>query len=134
MGRQRPLHIYAPEGLDTLNQAVNQFLHIENQHRVDHHTAAIMDISKAQAIPHEFKLGENGKQIIYDQDGITITAFDVNHEPIEPAVGYTIEYRGKKVVISGDKYNEMVIEMSKDADILLLSHVMSLIRKWKFPG
>ena len=120
LGRTNDLHIYAPDGLDTLNQAINQFLHIENQHRVDHHGMETMDISKARAIPHEFKNVQGGKEIIYQKDGITITAFDVNHEPIEPAVGYVIEYKGKKVVISGDtKKNDLVLEMAKDADLLL---------------
>ena len=119
-GRKNDLHLYGPDGTDTLNQAINQYLHIENRHRVDHHGPAIMDISKAHAIAHEFKNVQGGKEVIYNQDGITITAFDVSHEPIEPAVGYAIEYKGKKVVISGDtKKNTLVQEMSQDADLLL---------------
>ena len=120
LGRTNDLHLYGPDGTDTLNQAINQFLHIENQHRVDHHGSETMDVSKARAIAHEFKNIQGGKEVIYQQDGIRITAFDVNHEPIEPAVGYVIEYNGKKVVISGDtKKNDMVLEMSQDADVLL---------------
>lgn len=120
LGRANDLHLYGPDGTDTLNQAVNQFLHVENRHRVDHHGHGIMDISKARAIPHEFKNVQGGKEVVYNQDGIKITAFDVNHEPIEPAVGYAIEYNGKKVVISGDtKKNDMVIAMAQDADLLL---------------
>ncbi len=120
LGRTNDLHLYGPDGTDTLNQAINQFLHIENRHRVDHHGHETMDISKARAIPHEFKNVQGGKEIVYQQDGITITAFDVNHEPIEPAVGYAIEYNGKKVVISGDtKKNDLVVEMAQNADLLL---------------
>lgn len=120
MGRVNDLHLYGPDGTDTLNHAINQLLHIENKHRVDHHGTDIMDITKARAIAHEFNNVQNGQEVIYAQDGIKITAFDVNHEPIEPAVGYAIEYKGKKVVISGDtKKNDLLLEMSKDADLLL---------------
>ncbi|MEZ4883955.1 MAG: MBL fold metallo-hydrolase [Chitinophagales bacterium] len=120
LGRTNDLHLYGPDGLDTLTHAIDQLLHIENQHRVAHHGAELMDISKARGIPHEFKNVQGGKEVVYQQDGITITAFDVNHEPIEPAVGYAIEYKGKKVVISGDtKKNDMVLEMAKNADLLL---------------
>lgn len=120
LGRTNDLHLYGPGGTDTINQAINQFLHIENRHRVDHHGQETMDVSKARAIAHEFKNVEGDKAIIYQQDGITITAFDVDHEPIEPAVGYVIEYNGKKVVISGDtKKNDLVLEMAQDADVLL---------------
>ena len=120
LGRTNDLHLYGPDGTDTLNQAIDQYLHIENQHRVDHHGTATMDVSKARAIAHEFKNVQGGKEVVYQQDGIKITAFDVDHEPIEPAVGYVIEYNGKKVVISGDtKKNDLVLEMAQDADILL---------------
>lgn len=120
LGRNNEVHLYGPDGTDTINQSINQFLHIENKHRVDHHGHEIMDLSKAGAIPHEFKNVQGEREVVYQQDGITITAFDVNHEPIEPAVGYAIEYNGKKVVISGDtKKNDLVMEMAKDADLLL---------------
>lgn len=126
LGRINDLHVYGPDGLDTLMQGIDQLLHIENQYRVAHHGAALMDISKARAIPHEFSHRQNKKTVVYQQDGITITAFDVNHEPIEPAVGYAIEYKGKKVVISGDtKKNDLVLEMAQDADLLL--HEVMLI-------
>lgn len=130
LGRTNDLHLYGPDGTDTLNQAINQLLHIENQHRVDHHGAEIMDISKARAIAHEFKNIQGGREVIYQQDGITITAFDVNHEPIEPAVGYVIEYDGKKVVLSGDtKRNDLVQEMAQDADVLLHEVLLSSFLK-----
>ncbi len=120
LGRTKELQVYGPDGLDTLMHAVDQLLHIENQYRVDHHGADLMDISKAKGIPHEFKNVPGAKEIVFQKDGITITAFDVNHEPIEPAVGYAIEYDGKKVIISGDtKKNELVLEMAKDADLLI---------------
>lgn len=126
LGRTDDLHLYGPDGTDTLNQAIDQYLHIENRHRVDHHGPATMDVSKARAIAHEFKNVQRGKEVIYNQDGITITAFDVSHEPIEPAVGYAIEYKGKKVVISGDtKKDALVQEMAQDADLLL--HEVMLI-------
>ena len=120
MGRSQDLHLYGPDGTDSINQSIKGYLHLENQHRVDHHGPETMDISKVHAIPHEFKNVQNSKEVIYEQDGIKITAFDVNHEPIEPAVGYAIEYKGKKVVISGDtKKNDLVLEMAQDADLLL---------------
>ena len=64
------LHLYGPDGTDTINHAINQLLHIENQHRVDHHGPSTMDISKARAIAHEFKNVQGSKEVIYEQDGI----------------------------------------------------------------
>jgi ribonuclease Z len=134
LGRTKDLHLYGPDGTDTLNQAINQFLHIENRHRLDHHGHETMDISKARAIAHEFKNVQGGKEVIYQQDGITITAFDVDHAPIEPAVGYAIEYNGKKVVISGDtKKNDLVLEMAQNADLLLHEVILNSLLKQMEP-
>jgi len=131
LGRNNELHLYGPDGTDSINQSIKGYLHLENKHRVDHHGHETMDISKVHAIPHEFKNVQNSKEIVYQQDGITITAFDVDHEPIEPAVGYAIEYKGKKVVISGDtKKNDLVLEMAQDADLLLHEIILnSMLRQ-----
>ena len=134
LGRNNDLHLYGPDGTDSINQSIKGYLHLENKHRVDHHGHQIMDISKVHAIPHEFKNVQNSKLVIYQQDGITITAFDVDHSPIEPAVGYAIEYKGKKVVISGDtKKNEMVLEMAKDADLLLHEIILNSLLEQMTP-
>lgn len=120
LGRKHELHIYGPDGIEEINQAANSFLAIENQYRVDHHGPEIMDISIADAIPNEFNISENAEVIVFEKEGITITAFDVNHDPIEPAVGYVIEYKGRKVVLSGDTVkSEMVGKMAQDADLLI---------------
>jgi ribonuclease Z len=120
MGRTNDLHIYGPDSLTSLVNAANDFLRIENQHRVDHHGPDIMDITKAKAIPHEYHVEQNSSTVMFQQDGITITAFDVSHEPVEPAVGYLIEFKGKKVVISGDtKENALLEKMARDCDLLV---------------
>ncbi|MDP4822152.1 MAG: MBL fold metallo-hydrolase [Saprospiraceae bacterium] len=120
LGRKNELHIYGPDSLNTLVQAANDFLALENKYRVNHHGLDIMDISKAKGVPHEYHIPQNSKAVIFQQDGITITAFDVAHEPIEPAVGYAIEYKGKKVVLSGDtKRNDLVAEMAQGCDLLV---------------
>lgn len=120
LGRKDDLHIYGPDGLNTIVQATNDLLSIENQYRVDHHGTEIMDISKAIGVPHEYNIAQESTEVVFQQDEITITAFDVDHEPIEPAVGYVIEYKDKKVVLSGDtKKNDLVEEMAQNCDLLI---------------
>ena len=51
---------------------------------------------------------------------LTITAFEVNHDPIRPAVGYRFDYRGRSVVISGDAIvTSSLVDAAKGADLLL---------------
>ena len=118
LGRNKNLNIYGPEGLENILESNKSFLELENKHRVDHHGSEIMNTKYAFGISNEFKT-EN-KQVIYEKSGIKITAFKVNHYPVEPSVGYAIEYNNKKIVISGDtKANDLVFEMAKNADLLI---------------
>ncbi|WP_093166297.1 MBL fold metallo-hydrolase [Variovorax sp. YR216] len=59
--------------------------------------------------------------VVYERNGVRITAFPTHHgDLIEPNFGYTIEYQGKKVVISSDTtYDERIARRAQGADLLL---------------
>ena len=58
--------------------------------------------------------------VIIDADGVKITAFLVNHRPVEPAVGYRFDYKGRSLVISGDTLpSETLRRQSARVDLLL---------------
>jgi ribonuclease Z len=66
---------------------------------------------------HDFE----GDGVIFDQEGVKITAFEVNHGPlIKPAFGYRVDYAGRSVTISGDtKLNDNVIKYGSGTDLLI---------------
>jgi ribonuclease Z len=39
---------------------------------------------------------------VLERAGLVITAFRVDHAPIDPALGYRFDYAGRSVVVSGD--------------------------------
>jgi len=102
LGRDEALRVTGPVGTNAVTSATKQLLAQENQYRVHHHGADIMDISVSHAVSNEIIVNENSELLVYTQDGIKITAFDVGHEPVSPDFGYKIEYNGKKCVLSGD--------------------------------
>ena len=66
--------------------------------------------------------------VVYNEDGITITAFDVDHTPPRtpddherfPALGFRVDYGGRSIVISGDtRFSENLIEYSQGVDVLI---------------
>ena len=70
---------------------------------------------------------------IIDEDGLVVTAFKVVHDPVEPALGYRFDYKGRSLVISGDtSYSKNLIENSRDADVLFheaqANHMINIIR------
>ncbi len=131
LGRTHELPVYGPPTLNKLVAAANAYVAIDNPYRLAHHGPAIMDTTLGKGIPQEFQIAQNTTKVVFEQDGIKITAVDVAHEPIEPAVGYVIEYNGKKVVLSGDtKKNALLQEMAQDCDLLVHEvMLMSVQRK-----
>ncbi len=58
--------------------------------------------------------------LVYEKNGIRVTAFEVDHATAKPAFGYRIDYRGRSVVLSGDtRPSENLIRFSKGADLLV---------------
>jgi len=45
---------------------------------------------------------EGDSRLIYDKNDVKITVFKVSHEPVFPAFGYRVDYKGRSISISGD--------------------------------
>ena len=59
-------------------------------------------------------------EVAWRDDLMTITSFPVDHAPIDPAVGYRVDYRGRSVVISGDtNATDSLFAAAQGADLLL---------------
>ena len=64
--------------------------------------------------------------VIYSENGIKVTAFLVDHKPIDPAYGFRIDFGDRSVVISGDTtYSQSLVDHSSDID-LLVHEIMSV--------
>lgn len=63
---------------------------------------------------------ECNEGVVYDRDGIRITAFEVDHRPVYPAVAYKFEYNGQAAVISGDTIPvDNMVRYAQGADLLV---------------
>lgn len=40
--------------------------------------------------------------VVYESNGVKVTAFLVDHGPVKPAFGYRIDFSGRSVALSGD--------------------------------
>jgi ribonuclease Z len=78
----------------------------------EHITAAATQIEA-----HDF----HGDGIVFDEGGVRVTAFAVNHgELIKPSVGYRVDYRSRSVTISGDtQFDENLIRHAAGTDVLI---------------
>ena len=59
--------------------------------------------------------------VAYDQGGVKVTAFEVDHgELLKPAFGFRIDYGGRSVSISGDtRFSENLIKHAAGSDLLI---------------
>lgn len=58
--------------------------------------------------------------VVYQNNGVTVTAFRVKHDPVTPAFGYRVDYAGHSVVVSGDtRPSDNLIQFSRGADVLI---------------
>ena len=75
----------------------------------------------ARMIGHDIpRPGPQEAVTVYDRDGLKISAFRVNHNPVEPAYGYRIDYKGRAAVISGDTTKvQNMVRFSRGADVLV---------------
>jgi ribonuclease BN (tRNA processing enzyme) len=65
-------------------------------------------------------INDLSSHVIYDKDGLVITAVGVNHGPV-PALAFRIDYKGKSIVYSGDTSSagSHMISLSQDADLVI---------------
>lgn len=123
-GRTAPLPVYGPDGIDRLVTGFNTAYASDDSYRAPEHQ---LSAASADLVAHPFGLASAeerrshmASRVIYDSDGLRITAFQVLHEPVYPAVGYRFDYRGRSVVISGDTaYSENLLRQAHGADLLI---------------
>ncbi len=116
-----PIPVYGPTGVTQVVEGFNAAYALDKTYRVAHHGADIVPPSGAGGTPMPFQAsGLNSVVNVYDEDGVTITAFGVDHSPIHPAVGYRFDYKGRSVVIGGDTVkHQNLIDQSKGIDLLV---------------
>ena len=68
-----------------------------------------------KVVSHDIKQG-----IVFDEQGVKVTAFLVDHGPVTPAFGYRVDYRGHSVALSGDtRVSENLIRFAQGVDVLV---------------
>ncbi|MFZ5668335.1 MAG: MBL fold metallo-hydrolase [Pseudomonadota bacterium] len=117
-----PLPLYGPPGVERIAAGFNEAYAQDVGYRVAHHGEAVVPPSGAGLAARPFAFPEGGDRlVILDEDGLKITAFKVDHGPVDPAVGYRFDYAGRSVVISGDTAASAVLAREA-AGVDLLVH------------
>ncbi|MBU2549566.1 MAG: MBL fold metallo-hydrolase [Proteobacteria bacterium] len=119
-GRSRPLTVYGPPGVEKVVAGFRTAYELDARYRVLHHGEATMPPAAGGMNAAIVNPAGLGSALVRDYDGLKITAFLVDHHPVEAACGYRIEYKGRTLVVSGDtSKNENVARHARGADLLV---------------
>ncbi|HTM92720.1 MAG TPA: MBL fold metallo-hydrolase [Flavisolibacter sp.] len=110
--RVTPLNVFGPTGTAEMLNNLRKAFAFDIRMRVED--------DKRSEKGSQFLVEEVQQGVVYEKNGVKVTAFEVDHFPVVPAFGYRIEYNGHSVVLSGDtRYSENLIKFAKGADLLI---------------
>ena len=114
--RKSQLKVYGPQGVEFVTRGFEEAYQSDYFFRNEHHGDEVAPLHSVGFEPITIDLNE---PIIIEKDGLKVTAFEVPHDPVKPALAFRFDYKGRSIVISGDTiYSENLISYSKDADVL----------------
>jgi ribonuclease Z len=122
-GRERPLALVGPSGVDKVARGFNQAYENDHLFRRAHHErdGFRFPIAAGRIEPRVIRIPAGAATATAWRDGdLTVTAIRVSHDPVSPAFGYRFDYRGRSVSISGDTMKwPAFAEASKGVDVML---------------
>ena len=112
-GRKVPFEVWGPEGTGDMMSALERAFAFDIHMRRDVDENIPGEGIKVRS--HDIKEG-----VIFDEDGVKVTAFVVDHAPVTPAFGYRVDFRGRSVALSGDtRVSENLIKFATGVDVLI---------------
>ncbi len=110
--RDEPIRMFGPAGTAPMMEHLTRAFDYDIRIRVEDD-----GLSPAGS---EVQATEVEEGAVYEAGGVRVTAFNVDHRPIFPALGYRIDYAGRSVVLSGDtRFSENLIRFADGVDLLI---------------
>ena len=112
-GRARPQRIFGPSGTRAFAEATMEVWRKERELRIAWEC-------RPSTAGLELEITEFGEGVIFDADGLRISAFKVDHRPVEQAFGFLFETAHARVAFSGDTtVCDGLVSAAKDVDLLV---------------
>ncbi len=116
-----PLPTFGPPGVERVVAGLRAAYALDTGYRVAHHGPRVVPPTGAGLEARGFAVPEPGApRLAWDEEGVRVMAFRVDHDPVEPAVGYRFDHAGRSVVLSGDTRKSAEVErMARGVDLLV---------------
>ncbi|MEM9225161.1 MAG: MBL fold metallo-hydrolase [Pseudomonadota bacterium] len=119
--RSSPIPIEGPIGTVEVVDGFVSAYRIDSTYRVAHHGADIVNPGGFGAVASEITLplGPGATTVVLEDDDLKITAIRVDHSPIDPALAFRVDYKGRSISLSGDTvYSDNFVSASKGVDVM----------------
>jgi ribonuclease BN (tRNA processing enzyme) len=121
--RESPLMIVGPDGTKAMAEHLSQAYEHDVRVRLE-------GLEPANQTGHEVDARDVAPGVVYEDDNVTVTAFQVSHGSWDMAFGYRFETPDRTVVVSGDtRPTESVVQNCAGCDILV--HEVYSHAKWE---
>lgn len=119
--RKAPLPVYGPAGVEEVVAGFTRAYQQDVAYRVAHHGPETVPPAGAGMTAHPFAPPAPGEApLVWEANGLRVSAFAVDHTPVRPAVGYRFEYGGRSLAISGDtKKSANLAAQARGVDLLV---------------
>lgn len=121
-GAKAPLRVIGNDGVERIVGGFNEAHAMNKIYRIAHEGPALANAAGFGSRAESFALAADSADIIvvWDDDGLRISAFTVAHRTVDGAVGYRFEYKGRSIVVSGDTGpSPNLVKAATDADLLI---------------
>ena len=116
-----PLPVYGPRGVERVVNGFNESYAQDFIYRNEHHGDMVAPMSAAGLKAMPFNKPPMGElALVYEGGGLKVEALTVEHDPVDPAVGYLFTYKGRTLLITGDTTKqENIQKFSEGIDLLV---------------
>ncbi len=124
-GNAAPLPVFGPLGVETVVAGFMQAYAQDQHYRVAHHGEQALPASGFGGVAQPFFTPTQGHVVLIKDADLEIAAFNVDHSPVHPAVGYSIRYKGRSVVLSGDTKKSAALQREAAGVDVLVHEALS---------
>jgi ribonuclease Z len=112
-GRERPQRIFGPAGTRAFADATMEVWRKEREQRIAWEC-------RPSTAAFELEITEFEEGVMFEADGLRISAFRVDHGPVKPAFGFLFETAQARVAFSGDTtVCDRLVDAAKGVDLLV---------------
>ncbi len=124
-GNTKPVTVYGGAGVESVLGGIMQTYSLDSRYRVAHHGDATVPASGFGGAARTILTKPDSATVLLKEGDLEIAAFPVDHPPIEPALGFRINYKDRSVVISGDTKRSATVQREAGGVDLLLHEALS---------